>query len=530
MRCCVRIGQDTRPSDAGRIIVRFWHVDGRGSLGHDAGMVGEPARVVHLESERLPRRVENVPHSVTAEQALLGAIMVNNRCYDELQGSLAADHFYVPMHGAVFAAIEDIVNGRGGEANPITIRERLKGTHFDADKALFPHLTSMFENAALSGDMRSLADVIVTAYRQRQLMGLAESIHGQARAAARPEDVEAVLESAGSELFRLADVGSGGITMMGMRRGLVEVIRTAEAAKKSGTGVTGIASGFTDLDSLMGGFQPSDFIVLGARPSMGKTSLLLNIAQHVAQNCQRGLPNSAPVGVFSLEMSETQLIQRIVSNAAGISTQQMTSGRLSDGDMQRLVTAGNALEALPLYIDGTPALTIAALRSRARQMKRQYGIGLIVVDYLQQMSSPLRGDHNRVQEITQITQGLKHVARELNVPLIAASQLSRQLESRDDKRPQLSDLRESGSIEQDADAVLMLYREEYYISRALGVANDNERGSEAAQKKMWEAKERLEQVRGITELLVSKNRRGPTDAIKLMFDGATTTFRNYSAR
>ncbi len=474
--------------------------------------------------------VGSVPHSVTAEQALLGAIMVNNRFYDDLYGRLDADHFYVPMHGAVFSAIEGIINGRGGEANPITIRQWLRGTPFDADEKLFPHLTSLFENAAFAGDAPSLADVILTAYRQRQLMGLAESVYVNARGASRAEDVEGVLESAGAELFRLTEAGGTKGSARGMRENLLGVIRQADAAKKSGGGISGVATGFCDLDRVLGGLQRSDLVILGARPSMGKTSLLLNIAHAVSGRAQRGERNGAAVAVFSLEMSAEQLTQRMLAAEVGLVSQNVGSGQFSDADMERMLVAADNLQKLPLHIDDTPGLTITALRSRARQLKRKHGIGLIVVDYLQLMSAPIKGDHNRVQEISQISQGLKQVARELDVPVLVASQLSRQVESRDNKRPQLSDLRESGSIEQDADVVLMLYREDYYLSRSLGAQEESGAVGVSERARVSENRERLEKVRGITEVLVSKNRKGPTDTVRLLFDGATTTFRSFSAR
>lgn len=467
--------------------------------------------------------VEKVPHSSQAEMALLGAIMVNNRFYDELEGTLKAEHFYVPLHAAVFEAIEEVINGRGGEANPITISQRLQGTQFDADKGLFPHLSGMFENATLAGDAKSLAEVIITSFRQRQLMGLAESVHTQVRATSRPEDVEAMLEAVAGEVFRLTELG-GKSTARDMRQNLIEVIRMADAAKRGGTGITGIASGFVDLDQLLGGFQNSDFIVVGARPSMGKTSLLLNIAQTAATRFLQDEDNSAPVGVFSLEMSATQLTQRLVANAVNICATKLGNGQINDADMTRIVGAAENLYKLPLIIDDTPGLSISALRSRAREMKRKHNIGLIIVDYLQLMHSPIKGDFNRVQEITQISRGLKLIARELDIPVIAASQLSRSVESRDNKRPLLSDLRESGSIEQDADVVLMLYRGDYYLSRAAS----GDAASDADRKSIAEAQQQLEAVCGITELIVAKNRKGPTDTVKLMFDGGTTTFRSFS--
>lgn len=492
-------------------------------------MAGEPARVVELGSERLPRGIDKAPHSSQAEQALLGAIMVNNRFYDELEGALKPEHFYVPLHGAVFEAIEDVINTRGGEANPITISQRLQGTSFDADKALFPHLSTMFENATLAGDAKSLADVIITSFRQRQLMGLAENLHTQARTSSKPEEVETMLESVAGEIYRLTEIG-GKSERRDMRQNLIEIIRQADAAKRGGTGITGIASGFLDLDRLLGGFQNSDFIVVGARPSMGKTSLLLNIAQAATTRFLQGKENSAPVGVFSLEMSATQLTQRLVANAANVCATKLANGQLTDGDMARVMAAANQLHKLPLVIDDTPGLSISALRSRAREMKRKHGIGLFVGDYLQLMNSPIKGDFNRVQEISQISRGLKHIARELDVPFIVASQLSRGVEARDNKRPLLSDLRESGSIEQDADIVLMLYRAEYYLKNALGGADETIGATEADRKRIGEMKAQLEAVRGITEVIVAKNRKGPTDTVKLVFDGSTTSFQNFTMR
>lgn len=508
-------------------------------VGHSVGMsaantsnnvfslkTGAPGEVTGTAVIAQPQ----APHSVAAEQALLGAIMVNNRLYDDLQGTLLAEHFYVPLHAAIFGAMEALINKRGREANPITIRESLRNTPYDSDDALFPHLGTIFENAALAGDVKSLAEVIHTAYLQRQLMGLGDSLRQQAATSSLPEDAKNVMETASGELFRLAETGSGS-TVRGLRESLLEVIKHAEQAKKDGSGMTGVATNFTDLDRLLGGLQKSDLIILGARPSMGKTSLIINIAQHAATRYAEGQPNGAPVAVFSLEMSAEQLTQRILSSAANVSTQQISNGHLSEGDFSRITAAANQLAELPLYIDDTPGLSINAMRARARRMKRQYGIGLVIVDYLQLMTAPGKGnDQNRVQEIGQISQGLKQIARELNVPVIAASQLSRQLEQRDNKRPQLSDLRESGSIEQDADLVWFLYREEYYLSKQLGAGDVSMAASDKEKQALMEAKERLEKIRGITELLVSKNRKGPTDTIKLLFHGQTTTFHNYTER
>jgi replicative DNA helicase len=486
-------------------------------------MAREAARVAAGKGETFPVDVANVPHSVQAEQALLGAIMVNNRVFDDLEGALQPDHFYVPMHAAVFEAIDAIINMRGGEANPITIGERLRGSPFDAEKALFPHLTAMFETATLTADAKSLSEVIVTAFRQRQLMGLAENLHAKARGASKPEAVEGMLEEVGSEVFRLSEAGGSKSNARGMRENLIAVIEQAEAAR-AGNGTVGVPSGFIDLDNLLGGFRKSDLIIVGARPSMGKTSLLLNIAQQAASGT-----DGVPVGVFSLEMTGEDLTQRMLSNAAKVGSHQLRNGRLSEGDMLRVVKAATELKDLPLITDDTPGLTIGAFRTRARQMKRKHGIQLLIVDYLQLMAAPIRGDYSRVQEISLISRGLKFVARELDIPVIVASQLSRQVDSRENKRPQLSDLRESGTIEQDADVVLMLYREEQYLANALGAADDFG-ASDADRKRVAETRQHLDAVRGMSEVIVSKHRKGPTGSVKLFFDGATTTFRNFSSQ
>lgn len=463
--------------------------------------------------------VTAAPHSVPAEQALLGALMVNNKLLDDLGGSLTDSHFYVPLHAQIFSGIEVLVN-RGREANPITVREALRGSAYDDDATLLPQLSAMFESAALAAEVKSLAEVIHTTYLQRQLITLGQSLSQQASGAHAPEEANAVLDGISGELFKLAESGQSTSTITGLRNPLLEVIKRAEQAHKDGTGLTGVSTGFLDLDHLLGGLQNSDLIILAARPSMGKTALAINIAQNAARKKLRGEANGAGVGVFSLEMGADQLAARILSSATGVSTMQLTNGQMSKSDFAKLVPMAAELAEMPIYIDDTPGLSINALRARARRMKRQYGIGMLVVDYLQLMSAPnVKGD-NRVQEVSQISQGLKIVARELGIPVIALSQLSRSVENRDNKRPQLSDLRESGSIEQDADLVLFLYREEYYLQRQLGA-------EDAMDEKSQQLREKLEQSRGKTEVLISKNRKGATGVVTLMFVGETTTFHNH---
>lgn len=453
--------------------------------------------------------------------------MVNNKLYDDIAGVLRPEHFYIPLHAAVFEAIERIINHRGVEANPISLEQELKSTTFNAQEDLFPHLSSMFENAGLAGDIKSLAQVIQTTSVQRQMMGLADSLKGEAEKADTWERTQAVVEQAGDELFKLTGTGSS-TTMRPIRESLRDMLEQAELAKRAGGGMTGVGSGLLDLDKLLGGFQRSDLIILGARPSMGKTSLLLNIAHNAAKALVDGKSHGAAVGVLSLEMSSGQLMHRMAAGAAGIDSQRIANGQLGDADFVLLAQAATELAELPLHVDDKAGMSVQEMRARARQMKRQYGIGLLVVDYLQLATAPSkRSDVSRVQEVSDISMGLKQIARDLEIPVLVASQLSRSVESRDNKRPQLSDLRESGSIEQDADLVMFLYRAEYYLKQQLGGGIESSSATDADRRKAIELANQLEQVKGLTELIVAKNRKGPTDTVKLLFHPQTTTFRSF---
>lgn len=491
--------------------------------------MGDQGNVRQLTIETKVVPIVARPHSVPAEQALLGALMVNNRLYDQLDGKLRPEHFYIPLHSAVFEALERIINQRGGEANPITLQQEMRASPFDVEQQLLPHLSSMFENASLATNIKTLAEVIHTTYLQRQLMGLGDNIKQEGEKATRPEVVEEVIMSAGDELYRLSAAGNARAPRSA-RESLKAMLAHAETARSAKGGITGIGTGLIDLDKLLGGLQRSDFIVLGARPSMGKTSLLLNIAQHAAQALVDGKDHGAAVGVFSLEMSDEQLMQRLAAGVAGLDSQRIANGQMSDKDMDRLMQATATLAELPLHVDDTPAMSIGMMRSRARQMKRQYGIGLLVVDYMQLMTAPgRRNDESRVQEVSEISRGLKQIARELDIPVLVAAQLSRNVENRDNKRPILADLRESGSIEQDADVVAFLYRPEYYLKQQLGGASEITAGSDAERKRVLEASSQLEKARGITELIVAKNRKGPTDTVRLLFKPDTTTFHSFAA-
>ncbi|MFZ2619266.1 MAG: replicative DNA helicase [Alphaproteobacteria bacterium] len=476
-----------------------------------------------------------VPHSVEAEQALLGAIMYNNKALDDLGGRLLADHFYVPFHAELFAVMERLIN-KGFEANPRTLFENLKRTPFAQEADLSNHLVHMLESAVYTNEILSLAEIIHTHYLQRQMMALGGEMARNASQAHDNTAAQEVLEKTSSELFALAETGNASTTVQDLKKPLQIVIQRAEEAR-SKDGPVGLPTGFKDIDDKLGGLQNSDLIILAARPSMGKTAFAGNLTYNIARACQmqRG---GKPVGFFSLEMSADQLASRLLCSAAGVDSIKLQRGDMHDSEFGRVVAASNELAECPIYIDDTPGLSVTALRARARRMKRQFDIGLLVVDYLQLLRAGSgKNQDNRVQEISEISMTLKAIARELNVPVIALSQLSRAVENRDNKRPQLSDLRESGSIEQDADIVMFLYREEYYIEKQLGLVEVNEAGQEVTEtggaegdKSMTKLRERLEQVRGKVEVLISKNRKGATGVVALTFQPEITTFHNYSPR
>lgn len=458
----------------------------------------------------------HLPHSKEVEEALIGLLMLDNGFFEEIEDSLSPDHFYIKFYGQVYKNIAILLE-KGFEASPINLMQTMKDQDSEGD--LKDHLVTIMENASLANDIKKLAETIKHYYTQRQLIEIGAHAANRARdivVGDQEEAIQELINDTEAELFRLAENGEGNQTVVDMRTPLKNVIMQAEEAKKNKGQLSGITSGLTDIDKKLGGFQRSDLIILAARPSMGKTAFSLNIAQNAATALMNGKSGGASVAVFSMEMSAEQLVARVLSGAAQVNSHNLQSGQLSDDEFGRIVAVSNTLSDLKIFIDDTPQVPINTLRSRCRRLKRQHNIDLIVVDYLQLMrGSSSRRNENRVQEISEISMGLKGLARELNVPVIALSQLSRGVESRDNKRPMLSDLRESGSIEQDADVVMFLYREDYYLEKAMGVQPTPEQLEE------------LEKIRGVTELLISKNRKGATTTVRLAFDGGTTTFKDY---
>ena len=493
------------------------------------------SRVTPLR-EATPELLRIPPYNTDAEQALLGAILINNAAYLRVSEFLQPEHFGNAVHGRIFAAIGKLL-GRGQIANPVTLKNL-----FDQDGALTEiggaqYLARLAGAAVTIINAEDYGRAVHDLFLRRELITLGEDVVNDAFRQDLDDPAREQIERAEKKLFDLATAGEpeGGFRAFG--NALTSAILNAEAAFKRNGKTVGVATGFVDLDRKLGGLHPSDLIVLAGRPSMGKTALATNIAFYAAKNYK---PPSAPeirkiaedgavVGFFSLEMSAEQLATRILAEESGVSSDRIRRGDVSHEDFDRFVQASQRLAAVKLFIDDTPALSVAALRTRARRLLRQQGLGLIVIDYLQLLrpSNQARSQDNRVQEISEITRGLKALAKELNVPVLALSQLSRAVEQREDKRPMLADLRESGSIEQDADVVMFIFREEYYLSREPSRRPDEAESKFSERYQEW--RERLEKVHGLGEIIVAKQRHGPIGTVKLRFDAETTKFDNYMA-
>jgi replicative DNA helicase len=474
--------------------------------------------------------VRAAPHNNEAEQALLGAILVNNDAADKVTGFLQPEHFYDPLHGRIYEnAIKLITAGK--RASPITLK-----TFFEHEEPLSPDLTvpqylgRLAANATTiinAGDYgRTVYDLAI----RRDLIVIGEDMVNVAYDAPVDAPPSVQIEDAEQRLFELAETGKYGSGFEPFTSALTDAIDMAANAYRRDGGLSGIATGFKDLDQRMGGLQPSDLVIIAGRPSMGKTALATNIAYHVARahrsehrpDGSEETVDGAVVGFFSLEMSAEQLATRIISEQAAIPSERIRRGKIDKDEFDRLVEASQNLQALPLYIDQTGGISVAQLAARARRLKRQRSLGLIIVDYLQLLTgSSRRAAEGRVQEITEITTRLKALAKELNVPIVALSQLSRQVEQREDKRPQLADLRESGSIEQDADVVMFVFREEYYVER-------RQPREGTPDHLTWQ--DEMASVEGLAEAIIAKQRHGPTGTVRLQFQADVTRFSDYVAQ
>ncbi|MGV6889071.1 replicative DNA helicase [Rhodophyticola sp. SM2404] len=466
-----------------------------------------------------------LPHNIEAEQQLLGAILASNDVLDRVDDLVKPDHFHDPVHADIFAtAAARIVKGQQTDATTLK--------NFMADHAGLKtlggaeYLLRLQLSAVATSAARDYAQLIHDLAIRRSLIDLGKSIADRAQTVRDDATPDDQIIEAESDLFKLASTGTTSKGFQSFLRALTDAVDMANAAYNRGGGLAGVSTGLTELDRMLGGLHKSDLLILAGRPSMGKTSLATNVAFNVAKAFKRGAKTDGSegtvdggvVGFFSLEMSAAQLAQRILSEAAEVPSEQIRKGDLNPQEFQRYLRAAQDLENCPLYIDDTPALPIAQVAARARRLKRSpQGLDLLIIDYLQLLRGSGRSE-NRVNEVSEITQGLKAIAKELNIPVIALSQLSRQVESRDDKRPQLSDLRESGSIEQDADVVMFVYRGEYYKER--------EKPGEENLEAMTKWQQDMEQLHGKAEVIIGKQRHGPVGSIELSFEGRFTRFGN----
>ncbi len=480
-------------------------------------------------------RVRQPPANTEAEQALLGAILINNAAYSRVSEFLAADHFANAVHGRIYEAIGKLLE-RGQIANPITLKNL-----FDQDGALAEiggaqYLARLAEAAVTVINTEHYGRTIHDLHLRRELVTIGEDVVNDAFRHDLDDLAVEQIERAEAKLFELATVGQAEGGFQPFNMALSSAITIAQAAFKRDGKTVGVATGFRDLDKMLGGLHPADLVILAGRPSMGKTSLATNIAFHAAQayRAVRGpdgrlaAEDGAVVGFFSLEMSAEELATRILGEESGTSSDRIRRGEVRREDFDKFVMASTRLAAMPLYIDDTPALSIAALRTRARRLKRQQGLGLIVVDHIQLLraASHSRGFENRVQELSEITRGLKAIAKELDVPVLALSQLSRAVEQREDKRPMLSDLRESGSIEQDADVVMFIFREQYYLDRGEPTRRPDE-NDEKFNDRLERWRERSEAAFGLADVIIAKQRHGRIGTIKLHFEAETTKFEDF---
>ncbi len=465
------------------------------------------------------------PKNAEAEQALLGAILVNNEALDRVSNFLKPHHFSDPLHGRIYENASKLIFG-GKRATPITLKTYFENEVPVGDLTVPQYLGRLAANATTIINAEDYGRTIYDLALRRQLIEIGEAMVNVAYDSPIDAPPAAQIEEAEQQLYELAETGKYGSGFEPFASALTDAIDIAAHAYQRDGGLSGLATGFTDLDSKMGGLQSSDLIILAGRPAMGKTALATNIAYHIAKahtayaESEKAL-DGAVVGFFSLEMSAEQLATRIISEQAQIPSEQIRRGRINSADFDRIVEVSQDLQNLPLFIDQTGGITVAQLAARARRLKRQRNLGFIVVDYLQLLSgSHKRAQEGRVQEVTEITTGLKALAKELHVPILALSQLSRQVEQREDKRPQLADLRESGSIEQDADVVMFVYREEYYLENREPAPNTDEHVK-------WRTN--IENAHGKADVIIGKQRHGPTGTVTLQFTPEFTRFSNLAA-
>lgn len=480
-----------------------------------------PAQGMPVATDAIAQASE-LPHSVEAEQQLLGAILTNNDVYDKVASIIDASHFYDPVHMRIYEVAKARIS-KNALASPVTLKAFMEDDAGLKELGGAAYLVKLASSSISAFAVRDYAQMIYDLAIRRELIALGKSIAEQARRVDVASEPKEQIVQAEQALYQLAEQGQTEQGFKSFLRAVTEAVNVTNEAYQRGGGMAGISTGLDDLDKQLGGLHPSDLLILAGRPSMGKTSLATNIAFNVAKAYKRGVKpdgsegalDGGVVGFFSLEMSAEQLAGRILAEASEISSHKIRQGDMTEDEFRRFVQAAKDLESCPLFIDDTPAIPISQLAARARRLKRTHGLDLLVIDYLQLCRGMAE---NRVNEIAEISMGMKAIAKELNIPVVALSQLSRQVENRDDKRPQLSDLRESGSIEQDADVVMFVFREEYYKER--------EKPGDHELDKMEEWKTAMERLHAKAEVIVGKQRHGPIGTVELSFEAQFTRFGN----
>ena len=456
--------------------------------------------------------LKELPNNIESEQSVIGSILLNNEIFDEINLLITSKNFYDPMHQKIFTAIEKLIYS-GMLANPITLKNYFEN---EKDELNVPnYLVKITKFSTSSRQAIEYSKLIYDLYVKRELIKISENIIDTAKLNDLDNDGKSIIENFEKSLFDLAEKGSFSSSLVKFDEAMKMTIEMASSAYKNEEGIVGVPTGLTDLDYRLGGLHKSDLLIIAGRPSMGKTALATNIAFNAAKKIQNDGRKST-IAFFSLEMSSEQLSTRILAEQSRIKSNDIRTGKISEEQFDKFIETSKNISELPLYVDETPAISIAALSNRARRIKRLYGLDMVVVDYIQLMkASNFR--EGRVQEISEITQGLKALAKELSVPVLALSQLSRAVEHRDDKKPQLSDLRESGSIEQDADVVMFVYREAYYLQ-------GKEPRPATVEHAEWQAK--MNDISHLAEIIIGKQRHGPTGNVMLEFEAMFTKFKD----
>ena len=463
------------------------------------------------------KQENKLPSNIEAEQALIGSILVNNDIIDEISNIVDHKNFYDPLHSKIYNLIENLHN-KGMIANPITLKNSFENDAALSEIGGTEYLVKLTRFSSSVKQSIDYAKIVHEKFVKRELVQISETLSDEAVDETIDKTGENIIQDTEKSLFDLAERGTFHQSFLKFNQALDQTIEMATNAMKSDHGIVGVPTGLNDLDERLGGLHRSDLVIIAGRPSMGKTALATNIGYYAAKKILDDNKKSS-IAFFSLEMSSEQLSTRILSEQSRIKSNDIRRGKVTEEEFNRLIETSRNIHDLPLYIDETPALAISTLSNRARRIKRLFGLDLIIVDYIQLMTTSSKRYDGRVQEISEITQGLKALAKELSVPVLALSQLSRAVEQRDDKKPQLSDLRESGSIEQDADVVMFVFREEYYLERKEPKLGTIEHGE-------WQAK--MNEIIGSADIMIGKQRHGPTGNIKVEFEGIYTKFKDAS--